>query len=99
MHSLPKSAEVTAPDLLSFVLFWLGSLPFLFVPISSLRWVFVVKIVIAPLFYIALFTWALTASHGVGPLFSIPNKVTDGYTIGAVFCSTIMSTIGANASK
>jgi cytosine/uracil/thiamine/allantoin permease len=99
LDSLPKSADISAPDLLCFSLFWIASFPFLFVSMSSLRWVFVVKIAIMPLFYVALFTWALTAGNGVGPLFSIPNKITSGQSIGYVFCSTILATIGGNASK
>ncbi|KIV80983.1 hypothetical protein PV11_08438 [Exophiala sideris] len=51
-----------------------------------------------PFFYVALFTWALVAGNGVGPLFSIPNKITSGWSIGYVFCSTILATIGGNAT-
>ncbi|OAP54540.1 hypothetical protein AYL99_10988 [Fonsecaea erecta] len=98
LDSLPKSADITAPDLLCFSLFWIASFPLLFVPMSSLRWLFAVKIAIMPFFYVALFTWALTAGHGVGPLFSIPNKITSGWSIGYVFCSTILATIGGNAT-
>ncbi|KAK4948062.1 hypothetical protein LTR10_013116 [Elasticomyces elasticus] len=98
MNSLPASADITAPDLLCFALFWLASFPLLFVPLSSLRWLFAVKIAIMPFFYVALFTWALTAGNGVGPLFSIPNKITSGWSIGYVFCSTILATIGGNAT-
>jgi len=99
IDSLPESADISAPDLLCFALFWLASFPLLFVPMSSLRWVFAVKIVIMPFFYVALFTWALTAGHGVGPLFSIPTKITSGWSVGYVFCSTILATIGGNASE
>jgi nucleobase:cation symporter-1, NCS1 family len=98
LNSLPKSADITAPDLLCFALFWIFSFPLLFVSISSLRWLFAVKIAIMPLFYVALFTWTLTAGHGVGPLFSIPNNITSGWSIGYVFCSTILATIGGNAT-
>ncbi|KAK6376362.1 hypothetical protein LTS17_006957 [Exophiala oligosperma] len=99
LNSLPASADISAPDLLCFALFWLASFPLLFVPMSSLRWVFAVKIAIMPFFYVALFTWALTAGHGVGPLFSIPTKITSGWSVGYVFCSTILATIGGNASE
>lgn len=98
LTSLPASDAITAPELLSFALFWLASFPFLLISISSLRWIFTVKIILMPFFYVALFTWALTASDGVGPLFSIPNKITGGWSVGYVFCGTTLATIGANAT-
>jgi nucleobase:cation symporter-1, NCS1 family len=97
-NSLPASAAITAPDLLCFALFWIASFPFLLISISSMRWLFTVKLVLMPFFFVALFTWSLTASHGVGPLFSIPNNITGGFSVGYVFCGTILATIGANAT-
>lgn len=97
-NSLPASDAITAPDLLCFAIFWLLSFPFLLISISSLRWLFTVKIVLMPFFYVALFTWALTSAGGVGPLFSIPNKISGGWSVGYVFCGTTLATIGANAT-
>lgn len=97
-NSLPTSAAITAPDLLCFALFWIASFPFLLISISSLRWIFTVKIVLMPFFYVSLFTWALTAANGFGPLFSIPSKIEGEWSVGYVFCGTILATIGANAT-
>jgi cytosine/uracil/thiamine/allantoin permease len=70
LNSLPASGSITAPDLLSFSIFWIVSIPFLCLSIPALRWMFMAKIALMPLFYVSLFTWALTAGHGIGPLFS-----------------------------
>jgi NCS1 family nucleobase:cation symporter-1 len=99
LKSLPASSAITAPQLLGFTIFWLASLPFLYLSVPALRWMFIAKVAIMPFFGVALFTWALTAGHGWGPLFSIPNKITSGRTIGFVFCSTITATIAGNSSK
>jgi NCS1 family nucleobase:cation symporter-1 len=99
LNALPASSTITAPELLGFTIFWLASLPFLYLSVPSLRWMFMVKVAIMPFFGVALFTWALTAGHGWGPLFSIPNKIVSGRTVGFVFCSTITATISGNASK
>ena len=100
INSLPASSGTTAPGILSFTLFWIFSLPFLWLSVPALRWVFIVKIVLMPLFWVALFTWGLTAAHGWGPLFSIPSTVeqTSGWTLGYAFCYTITATIGGNAT-
>ena len=51
-----------------------------------------------PLFGVVLFTWALTAADGFGPLFSIPNNITNGWTVSYVFCLTITASISSNAT-
>jgi NCS1 family nucleobase:cation symporter-1 len=97
-NSLPVSASITAPDILTFALFWIISFPFLFLSIPALRWLFLIKCAVVPLFWVALFTWALTAGNGWGPLFSIPNRITEPWTIGYAFCTTIISSISGNAT-
>ena len=99
LNSLPVSASITAPDLLCFTLFWLASLPFLYLSIPALRWMFLIKMVLMPLFFVALFTWGLTAAGGWGPLFSLPNNIAGGWSIGYAFCSTIVASISGNASE
>lgn len=72
--ALPPSANIDAPGLLSFVILWLVFLPFLYVSVPTIRWLFLAKIVIMPVFGVVLFTWALTAAHGFGPLLKIPSQ-------------------------
>ena len=57
-----------------------------------------VKIILMPFFGVVLFTWALTAADGWGPLFSIPNNITNGWSIGYAFCFTITASISSNAT-
>ena len=94
-ESLPANADITAASLLIFSIFWLLSLPFLLLSMSTLRWIFLVKIIIMPIFGIYLFTWAVTASHGFGPLLRIPTKIEDGMSLGFAFCYAITTAISA----
>lgn len=55
--ALPASADIDAPGMLSFVILWLVWLPLSSISIPSLRWIFLVKIVLMPIFGVALFTW------------------------------------------
>lgn len=93
--ALPASADITAAGLLSFSIFWLASLPFLFLSMPALRWIFLIKIIIMPIFGICLFTWAVTASHGFGPLLRIPNKIENGMSLGYAFCYAVTTAISA----
>ena len=84
--------------MLCFAIFWIVSFPFLFLSIPALRWLFIIKCAVMPFFGVALFTWALTAAGGWGPLFNIPNNITNGWTVGYAFCYTITGSISGNAT-
>ncbi|KAJ7492846.1 NCS1 nucleoside transporter family [Mycena latifolia] len=65
-NHLPLSAHVTSSELLCFFIFYIIQLPLLFIPISKLRHLFMLK----PIFGFALFGWAVGRAHGFGPIFS-----------------------------
>jgi len=56
--ALPVSADINAQGLLSFWLYWLVSIPFLFIKMPTLRWMFLLKMCIMPFLGVSLFTWA-----------------------------------------
>jgi len=58
MDALPISADINPQGLLSFSLYWLVSIPFLFIKMPNLRWMFLVKMCIVPFLGVSLFTWA-----------------------------------------
>lgn len=97
-NSLAPDANVTAAELLSFSVLWILTLPLLYVPTKSLRWIFLIKPAIMPIFGAVLFTWALTASNGLGPLFHETSKNTGGFTVGYAFLKTITASISGNAT-
>lgn len=96
--SLPSNANVDAPGILSFAILWVVFLPFLWISVQALRWVFLAKIILMPVFGIVLFTWALTASNGFGPLFTIPTRPENGQSVGYLFCYAITSAISGSAT-
>ena len=96
--ALPASADITAAKLLCFAIFWLASIPLMFVSMPAMRWVFLAKIVIMPILGVCLFTWAVTASHGFGPLLNIPTKTHDGVSVGYAFCYAITTAMSGCAS-
>ncbi|GAB7348656.1 hypothetical protein MBLNU459_g7023t1 [Dothideomycetes sp. NU459] len=58
----------TVNYLISFLIFWLGSLPFIWFPVHKIRHLFTVKAFVAPTAGIALFIWAIVRAGGVGPV-------------------------------
>lgn len=68
-NKMPSYTETTSAYILCFVIYWLLSLPTIYVPIHKLRWWFLAKAVIAPIIGFAMFGWSITRAGGVGPVF------------------------------
>jgi hypothetical protein len=74
-NKMPAYTETTSAYVLCFVIYWLLSLPTIWVPIHKLRWWFLAKAFIAPVIGFALFGWSITRAGGVGPVFSQPSTL------------------------
>jgi hypothetical protein len=74
-NKMPAYTETTSAYILCFVIYWLLSLPTIWVPIHKLRWWFLAKAVIAPIIGFALFGWSITRAGGVGPVFGQPSAL------------------------
>jgi len=74
-NTIPASSGASTGLFVSFFLFWLGSLPFLWFPVHKLRHLFTVKSYVAPSAGIALFIWAIVRANGLGPIVHRPADV------------------------
>lgn len=74
-NKMPAYTETTSAYVLCFVIYWLLSLPTIWVPIHKLRWWFLAKAGIAPIVGFGLFGWSITRAGGVGPVFSQPSSL------------------------
>jgi nucleobase:cation symporter-1, NCS1 family len=97
-NRLPASAHVTSAELLCFFLFIIVQLPLLWLHVSKLRWLFMVKTFIMPIFGLTLFIWALVAAKGFGPTFSKPTVIADGTPVAVVFFQCVTAAIGPKAT-
>jgi len=88
---------------ISFFLFWLGSLPFIWFPVHKIRHLFTVKAVVAPTAGIALFIWALVRAGGGGPVIHQPatasgSKLAWGIVTGIMGAISNFATLIVNVS-
>lgn len=92
--SLTRSIAMggTVNYLISFILFWVGSLPFIWVPVHKIRHLFTVKAFVAPTAGIALFVWAIVKAGGVGPIVHQPSTAT-GSNLAWGIIAGIMSAV------
>lgn len=92
-NSLPANAGVDTKNFVSFFLFWLLSLPALWLPVHKIRHLFTVKAYYAPIAAISFFAWAIARAKGIGPIVHKPNSV-HGSKLGWAVVKGIMSCLG-----
>ncbi|KAH7028930.1 permease for cytosine/purines, uracil, thiamine, allantoin-domain-containing protein [Microdochium trichocladiopsis] len=56
-NTLPTSAGIDTKGMLSYCLFWLIQIPLLLVPPRKLKWLFVAKMIVAPITAFAMLGW------------------------------------------
>jgi nucleobase:cation symporter-1, NCS1 family len=78
-NHLPASANITSGDLLCFFLYWFVQTFLSLMPIEKLRHLFLIKAIVVPPTFFALFLWAAIVTHGGGPLVTGKMKITSTY--------------------
>ncbi|KAK5137135.1 hypothetical protein LTR08_000640 [Meristemomyces frigidus] len=68
-NHIPLSQGITTQGMLSYFLFWLIQLPLLLIPPTRLRYLFIVKLIAAPITAIATMAWCVHKAGGGGALF------------------------------
>lgn len=89
--------HISDPDLttfkfLSFFLFWLLQLPFIYVSPHKIRHLFTVKAFIAPLAGVLFLAWTLAKCGGAGPVIHAKATI-QGSELGWVFVESVMSSL------
>ncbi|KAJ7247733.1 NCS1 nucleoside transporter family [Mycena rebaudengoi] len=96
-NHLPPSAHVTSSQLLCFFIFYIIQLPLLSIHITKLRHLFMFKVIVMPIFGLALLGWAVRRAHGFGPLFAQKMDV-HGSSVAFIFISGVSSAIAGETT-
>jgi NCS1 family nucleobase:cation symporter-1 len=75
-NTLPDNAGITSMGMVSYFLFWIIQLPLLLIPPTRLRYLFIVKLIAAPITALATMGWCIHQAGGSGELFNIPTTLT-----------------------
>lgn len=84
-NHIPASAHVTSAQMLCFFLFIIIQLPLLWLHVSKLRFLFMAKTIVMPIFGMTLFIWALVAGKSSYPIFDINSNTTFSQRIWSNF--------------
>ncbi len=96
-NQLPADAGITTQGMISYFLFWIIQLPLLLIPPTKLRWLFIVKLVAAPVTALATLGWIVHKAGGSGAIFSLPETV-HGSTRAWLWLSCMSSVTGSWAT-
>jgi cytosine/uracil/thiamine/allantoin permease len=91
-NSIPESQGIETNTMISFLIFWLISVPFLCMHPNNLRWLFMAKSTIVPVAWIAILIWAFRSTNG-GEMFDQTATLSGGAYSWA-FLSSLTSVIG-----
>ncbi|EIM83707.1 uncharacterized protein STEHIDRAFT_140792 [Stereum hirsutum FP-91666 SS1] len=104
--SLPASFPASSRDMVGFFIFWLFSLPFLWVPPEKFRRPFQVTSIYCGLGMVCMLIWSLSVARGVGPIFYRANTLSSSssssssssWSTAWIMLKCINSTIGGKAA-
>ncbi|KAF2646776.1 uracil permease [Massarina eburnea CBS 473.64] len=96
-NTIPEDQGIETNTMVSFVIFWILQLPFLYMHPNNLRWLFMVKSVVVPIAWIAILIWAFVATDGGGHLFDQKATI-QGSAYSWAFLSSLTSVIGNYAT-
>ncbi|OCK84456.1 NCS1 nucleoside transporter family, partial [Lepidopterella palustris CBS 459.81] len=91
-NHIPESQGIATNTMVSFFLFWLIQLPFLYMHPNNLRWLFMVKSVIVPVAWIAILIWAFVSTDSLQIFDQKPTIHGSAYSWA--FLSSLTSVIG-----
>lgn len=96
-NHIPADEGITTNTMISFVIFWILQLPFLYMHPNNLRWLFMVKSIIVPIAWIAILIWAFVSTENL-ELFSQQKATVSGSAYSWAFLSSLTSVIGNYAT-
>jgi NCS1 family nucleobase:cation symporter-1 len=80
--------------LLCFLAFWLLNMFIIYKGVESIRKLLVFKAIFLPVAAIALFYWAVTAAHGLGPILNEPSKFANASSFLHFFFPALTAVVG-----
>ncbi|RFU30350.1 hypothetical protein B7463_g5996, partial [Scytalidium lignicola] len=96
-NHIAESQGITTQGMISYFLFWIIQLPLLLIPPTRLRWLFIIKLIAAPITAIATMGWCVHKAGGGGNIFDLKPTV-HGSTKAYLWLSCMSSVTGSWAT-
>ncbi|MGE0616617.1 MAG: NCS1 family nucleobase:cation symporter-1 [Bacteriovoracia bacterium] len=90
----PESWGLETVPAITFLAFWALNMWVVYLGVESIRKLLVFKAIFLPLAALALLMWAISASHGLGPILAQPSKFTNSEQFWAYFFPALTGMVG-----
>ena len=97
-NHIPESQGIATNTMISFLIFWIAQIPFLYMHPNNLRWLFMAKSVIVPIAWIAILIWAFRSTGGNGGDIFDQHPTTHGSAYSWAYLASMTSVIGNYAT-
>lgn len=97
-NHIPKNQGITTNTMISFFVFWLIQVPFLYMHPNNLRWLFMAKSVIIPPAWIAILIWAFVSTNDSENSMWNQTATISGSAYSWAFLASLTSVIGNYAT-
>lgn len=95
-NHIPEEQGITTNTMVSFFLFWLAQIPFLYMHPNNLRWLFLAKTALVPIAWIAILIWAFVSTDNLDLFKQKPSISGPAYSWA--FLASLTSVIGNYAT-
>ncbi|KEF56084.1 uncharacterized protein A1O9_07665 [Exophiala aquamarina CBS 119918] len=96
-NKMGSGSALTSGSMIGYILFWLTTACFLFIPIPKMRILIYIKLVVYIVSAAAMLGWTLTLAGGPGPVLSQPSRV-HGSEKGWLIVKFIFISMGGSAT-
>ncbi|EMC95728.1 hypothetical protein BAUCODRAFT_71084 [Baudoinia panamericana UAMH 10762] len=96
-HIGKATQGISTNGMISYFIFWIIQLPLLLIPPTKLRWLFIIKLVAAPITAVATLGWCVHKAGGSGELFNLQPAVS-GSTYAYLWLSCMSAVTGSWAT-
>ncbi len=90
----PPSWGLETGPAITFFAFWLLNMYVVYLGVDSIKKLLVFKAIFLPVAALALLWWAISASHGLGPILNQPSKFTNSDQFWAYFFPALTGMVG-----
>ena len=96
-NTMAADAGVTTGGMIAYIIFWIVQLPLLLIPPTKLQYLFLCKLIFAPITAFAMLGWCVHKAGGSGELFNLQPTVS-GSTKAYLWLSCMSSVTGVWAT-
>ncbi|KAK9460855.1 permease for cytosine/purines, uracil, thiamine, allantoin-domain-containing protein [Lipomyces oligophaga] len=97
-NHIPVKQNITTQFMIAYVIYFLTCMPFHYVGVQRLKWLFLVKSITTPIVSFAILGWVVAEVHKTGKPLTAAGSTISGSTLGWTFVAGLNSNVGSGTT-